>query len=355
MNPKDNNDKERPGLYPQALLDAISTPQYRSMFANSIVSNANNPDSLRKNFIKNINENPEIINSVDWADATEAFSRDAMKEFVYGIEDDAILDRVIDCIVGRWHELRKAEDTRCRLHRDKRGVDLVDVSIMDPWKFGSMTKESIEKYLNDLRAKKKAERVYLSIKRNAKQTPKREPSELDSLLHCEENVAKKCIEVISQVISQNSKSIQAPSESYGSDVHALQPQLEAARKRISELEALVQEEQVIFDGIEATQKVRMEIAYRLMRKAGMNPHGLKRQRVAEFMSILLNIECNGARGNKAQTCATYISQRINDIKKDAFAIEKNKDIVADVKNRAKELGIDLSLDGDDESRRLASS
>lgn len=136
------------------------------------------------------------------------------------------------------------------------------------------------------------------------------------------------------------------------NVTHLQQQLKEAQKRIAELEQEVKklkeqdEEEEEFEGIDANQKVRMEIAYRLMRKAGLNPHTIKKQRAAEFISMLLGIESNNARGNKAQTCATYLSARLNDTKKNAFAFERYKDITDDVKSRAQELGMDITQDDD---------
>ena len=136
------------------------------------------------------------------------------------------------------------------------------------------------------------------------------------------------------------------SSEQNNNVQLLQLQLDEAQKRIAELERASEEEQTIYEGIAANQKVRMEIAYRLMRKAGFNPHTTKKQRAAEFMSILLDIKSDNARGNKAQTCATYISARLNDKKKNAFALEINKNTTDDVKSRAKELGMDITLDDD---------
>lgn len=131
------------------------------------------------------------------------------------------------------------------------------------------------------------------------------------------------------------------------DVLFFQQQLTDAQKRTTELEQIVgEEEQDTYESIGANQKIRMEIAYRLMRKAGMNPHTIKKQRAAEFMSMLLDIKSDNARKNDAQTCATYISARLNDTKKNAFVLEKNKDITNNIKSRAQELGIDITLDDD---------
>lgn len=132
------------------------------------------------------------------------------------------------------------------------------------------------------------------------------------------------------------------------NVTHLQQQLKEAQKRIAELEQevkkLKEQDEEEFENIDANQKIRMEIVYRLMRKAGMNPRVVKKQKIAEFMSMLLYIKSNNARGNEAQTCATYISGRLNDINKDAFRYEKYKDVTDNIKKRAKDLGMDISHD-----------
>ena len=140
------------------------------------------------------------------------------------------------------------------------------------------------------------------------------------------------------------------SSEQNNNVQLLQLQLDEARKKIVELEQevkdLKEDEEEYLENIDANQKIRMEVAYRLMRKAGLNPHTIKKQRAAEFISILLGIKSNNARGNKAQTCATYLSARLNDTKKNAFAFERYKNTTEDVKSRAKELGMDITLDDD---------
>lgn len=141
--------------------------------------------------------------------------------------------------------------------------------------------------------------------------------------------------------SENNKKNRQENEDQLEQMKADEEQQQDAVDGNPELHQMEEEE---FENIDANQKVRMEIAYRLMRKAGLNPHTIKKQRAAEFISMLLGIESNNIRGNKAQTCATYLSARLNDTKKNAFAFERYKDITDKVKSRAKELGIDISLD-----------
>ena len=143
--------------------------------------------------------------------------------------------------------------------------------------------------------------------------------------------------------SENNKKNRQEDEDQLEQMKADEEQQQDAVGGNPELHQMEEEE---FENIDANQKIRMEVAYRLMRKAGMKPHGLTKQRIAEFMSMLLDIKSDNARGNKAQTCATYISARLNDKKKNAFALEINKNTTDDVKSRAKELGMDITLDDD---------
>ena len=160
---------------------------------------------LRKQFIRKINTNPDILDKLDWADVTEAFDRDVMTEIIMGINDNTILIRVVNCIVNTWNELRKLEDERCKL---KHAKGLIDVSMVDPWKFGSLTKDSIDKFLSELCAKRMAMNAYSSILDNTNQTMniKKEPKdEHASKIDMREELTKVIAE--KEVMSTNIESL----------------------------------------------------------------------------------------------------------------------------------------------------
>lgn len=92
------------------------------------------------------------------------------------------------------------------------------------------------------------------------------------------------------------------------DLKADNKELEA---QVKELEAQITELQRPVEELTAEQKIRMTLAMRLMKHAGMKPHVLKthgnREKAARIMSMLLDIKNNNANGRETQTCATFIS------------------------------------------------
>ena len=122
------------------------------------VPNKNDMEKGRRQFIQAINAGHIVINSIDWADATLAFNREVMKEFFWGIEDDSILKSVIKAIKNRWEDLRKVSDNRCLEITHSTGMPFN----IDPWKFGGLTKESIDKFFDDLWVERRARIVYCS-------------------------------------------------------------------------------------------------------------------------------------------------------------------------------------------------
>lgn len=90
----------------------------------------------------------------------------------------------------------------------------------------------------------------------------------------------------------------------------------------------------------ATQKVRMELALLLLKKAGLTDEVLNQQKnklkVATIMATLLDIHSNNKRGNDAQTCSTYISAR--DLSRD-----RHKLTIENINSILKELNIDIQI------------
>ncbi len=118
---------------------------------------------------------------------------------------------------------------------------------------------------------------------------------------------------------------------------AIIKKLEEEKKKIEEeLDFLKQP----FEELTAVQKVRMKLAFRLLEAAGLTDDVLKKQsnkqKTAQIMSVLLDIHSNNARGNGAQTCATFISAK-------ETLSERHLQIIEKLNNLLNELNINVQL------------
>ena len=116
-------------------------------------------DTLRKQFIRGLNSNPDIVGKVDWADVTIAFSRSVMTEIFWGVENDDVLKVVCKNIINTWNKLYEKKDPRCY---DEGGTGKGIVPNLDPWKFGGLTKEPIEVFFSRLWVERNAKTAYRS-------------------------------------------------------------------------------------------------------------------------------------------------------------------------------------------------
>ena len=117
-------------------------------------------DTLRKQFIRGINTNPDIVGKVDWADVTIAFSKSVMTEIFWGVENDDVLKAVCKNIINTWNKLYEKKDPRCY------GEVVVGTGILsglEPWKFGGMSKEPIEVFFSKLWVERNAKTAYRSL------------------------------------------------------------------------------------------------------------------------------------------------------------------------------------------------
>lgn len=84
-------------------------------------------------------------------------------------------------------------------------------------------------------------------------------------------------------------------------------------QQLEELKMKLEEALALPEDITAEQRVRMEVALQLLESAGLTQETLARhgnkQKTATIMSSLLDIKSNNKKGNKAQICANYISDR----------------------------------------------
>ncbi len=116
--------------------------------------------TLRKQFIRRLNSNPDIIVKVDWADVTIAFSRNVMTEIFWGVENDYVLKTVCKNITNTWNKLYEKKDPRCY---DEGVAGKGIVPNLDPWKFGGLTKEPIEVFFSRLWVERNAKTAYRSF------------------------------------------------------------------------------------------------------------------------------------------------------------------------------------------------
>lgn len=116
--------------------------------------------TLRKQFIRGLNSNPDIVGKVDWADVTIAFSRNVMTEIFWGVENDDVLKTVCKNITNTWNKLYEKKDPRCY---DEKVTNGSVVTNLDPWKFGGFTKEPIEVFFSKLWVERNAKTAYRSF------------------------------------------------------------------------------------------------------------------------------------------------------------------------------------------------
>ena len=105
----------------------------------------------RKKFIQAINNGNVDVETISWADATIGFDRDVMKELFWGIVDDDVLKTITAAIINTWNKLVNKSDPFSMM------------ASLSPWKFGGATKESINKFFEDLWVERNAKNLYSSV------------------------------------------------------------------------------------------------------------------------------------------------------------------------------------------------
>lgn len=156
--------------------------------------------TLRKQFIRGLNSNPDIVDKVDWADVTIAFNRSVMAEIFWGVENDDVLKAVCKNIINTWNKLYEKKDPRCY---DEVVTGKGVVMNLDPWKFGGLTKEPIGVFFSKLWVERNAKTTYRNFggdTDSATEKPKSDPTVSD-----EEAIAK---------IQELEEKLQAKSKEY---------------------------------------------------------------------------------------------------------------------------------------------
>ncbi len=120
----------------------------------------------------------------------------------------------------------------------------------------------------------------------------------------------------------------------------LKAELECVKAEKKALEQKVEELSQPLQDLTAKQKVRMELARRLLQKAGMTDEVLNRQgnkqKAARVMSCLLDIKNNNSHNNPAQTCATFLSAP-------DLSTTRHQKTIAELNPLLEDLGIDIQL------------
>lgn len=143
------------------------------------VPSASDISEGRKTFIQAINAGVVEINAINWADATIGFDRAVMKELFWGVEDDELLRAIIKEIINTWNRLVKEKDSRCLMNAPGTPTLSMAASI-DPWKFGGLTRDTINKFFDDLWVERNARNVYSSVAIGTKNTIRKKPLQSDS-------------------------------------------------------------------------------------------------------------------------------------------------------------------------------
>ena len=136
--------------------------------------------TLRKQFIQGLNARLVQIDAIDWADATMGFDRAVMKELFWGVEDDKLLKTIIKAIINTWNKLVKAKDSRC-LATPSGAANLAIAASIDPWKFSGLTRDTINKFFDDLWVERNARNVYSSVAIGTKNTIRKKALQSDSV------------------------------------------------------------------------------------------------------------------------------------------------------------------------------
>ena len=164
------NIKEEDKLLEQASTKLHSIPT---------VPSASDISEGRKRFIQAINAGRVEINTINWADATIGFDRAVMKELFWGVEDDELLRAIIKEIINTWNRLVKEKDSRCMMNAPGTPT-LSMVANIDPWKFGGLTRDTINKFFDDLWVERNARNVYTSAAIGTKNTTRKKALQSDS-------------------------------------------------------------------------------------------------------------------------------------------------------------------------------
>lgn len=124
------------------------------------------------------------------------------------------------------------------------------------------------------------------------------------------------------------------------DLAPYDAQIKELKEENTDLKNTIAELQQPVEEMPAVQKVRMELVFQLLKKAGLTDDVLQqqnnKQKVATIMSILLDIHNKNKKGNEAQTCATYLSAR-------DLSRSRHEETINKINALLKELNIDVQI------------
>ena len=159
--------------------DKLLEQESTKLYSIPTVPSANDIAEGRKKFIQAINAGVVEINTINWADATIGFDRAVMKELFWGVVDDELLKAIIKEIINTWNRLVKEKDSRCLMNPPGTSTFSMAASI-DPWKFGGLTRDTINKFFDDLWVERNAKNLYSSVAIGTKNIIRKKPLLSDS-------------------------------------------------------------------------------------------------------------------------------------------------------------------------------
>lgn len=142
--------------------DKLLEQESTKLFSIPTVPSANDIAEGRIKFIRAINAGLVEIEAINWADATMGFDRAVMKELFWGVENDDLLRTIVQAIIKTWHRLAKEKDNRCLMNTPG-AASLSMAASIDLWKFGGLTRETINKFFDDLWVERNAKNTYATF------------------------------------------------------------------------------------------------------------------------------------------------------------------------------------------------
>lgn len=140
------------------------------------------------------------------------------------------------------------------------------------------------------------------------------------------------------------------SANYLARIKELETKLENLEKDFQQAKDIIEELRLPVEELTAEQKVRMAFTLQLLKAAGLTDEKLKKRgngaKVATIISFLTDITSNNQRGNEAQICQTFLSDKAK-----YYPRTKNMDTLIRLNSLCVELGINCSLSLESQSNK----
>lgn len=274
--------------------------------------------TLRNNFIQSLNTSFVQIDAIDWADATMGFNRTVMTELFWSIEDDKLLKAIIKEIINTWNALAKVKDNRC--------LEVIQSKALpfnDPWKFGGLNTETINKFFDDLWVERNARKIYSSaeiVTKNTteKKSPQSSSSQQQNFNSVDQELMeslKKRVEELEKRDKENTEIIDSLKSDLAaeklkrqsSDKKCKEPQqeLNKTNENLASILAENDEETILFidkKEYKFTNKIRYELFLRLLENSGCEPS-------IHASQIMISELWEAMTEKSGEKCRQYITNR----------------------------------------------